>query len=76
MDIQKDFGTFDHLAIVKALRSKGLPDAYISLLYLLNANQSGTVNGSSIFPIQRGVKQGDTLNAILFNCILDLAFDE
>ena len=26
--------------------------------------------------MQRGVKQGGTLSAILFNCILDIAFDE
>ena len=33
------------------------------------------MNGSSIFPIQRGLKQGDTLSAILFNCLLYIAFD-
>ena len=33
------------------------------------------MNRSSEFKIQRGVKQGDPLSAILFNCILDTAFD-
>ena len=35
-----------------------------------------SVNGSSKFPIQRGVQQGDTPSAILVNCVLDVAFDE
>ena len=33
------------------------------------------MNHSSEFLIQKGVKQGDTLSAILFNCILDMTFD-
>ena len=33
------------------------------------------MNRSSAFLIQRGVKQGDTLSAIFFNCVLDTAFD-
>ena len=35
-----------------------------------------SVNGNSKFPIQRGVKQGNIISAILFNCVLDVAFDE
>ena len=38
-------------------------------------NQHGSVNGSSSFPILRGVKQGVILSAILFNCVLDIAFE-
>ena len=26
--------------------------------------------------MQRGVKQGDTISSILFNCVLDIAFEE
>ena len=37
--------------------------------------QTESANGSSSFSIKRGVKQGDILSAILFNCVLDLAFD-
>ena len=33
------------------------------------------MNGISVFPIQRGVNPDDTLSAILFNCILNIAFD-
>ena len=75
MDMRKAFDTIDHHALMQSLRSKGLPDAYISLLSMMYTNQKASANGSSKFPIQRGVKQGDTLSAILFNCVLDIAFD-
>ena len=65
----------DHRALMQALRSRNLPDEYVALLSLLYKSQKATVNHSSEFPIQRGVKQGDTLSAILFNCVLDMAFD-
>ena len=35
----------------------------------------GCVNGSRHFNILCGVKQGDVLSAILFNCTLDIAFE-
>ena len=49
---------------------------YVALLLMLYANQMASVNGSSKFQVQRGVKQGDILSAILFNCVLDVVFDE
>ena len=75
MDMRKAFDTIDHHALMQSLRSKGLPDAYISLLSVMYTNQKASANGSSTFPIQRDIKQRDTLSAILFNCILDIAFD-
>ena len=76
MDMRKAVDTIDHPAVIRALRSRGFPEAYVALLSMLYANQMASVNGSSNFPIQRGVKQGDILSAILFNCVLDVAFDE
>ena len=75
IDMRKIFDTIDHPTLVSALRSRELPDVYISLLSILYKNQKASVNGSSKFPIQKGFKQGDTLSAILFNCVLDFAFD-
>ena len=39
-------------------------------------HQTGSVNDSRQFNILRGVKQGDILSAILFHCILDIAFED
>ena len=75
MDMRKAFDTIDHIALMRALRSRGLPEKCVSLLSVLYSNQKASVNRSSEFKIKRGVKQGDPLSAILFNCILDTAFD-
>ena len=32
------------------------------------------MNGSREFSVGRGVKQGDVLSTLLFNCVLDIAF--
>ena len=37
-------------------------------------SQTGSVNGSYLFQIQRGVKQGDVLSSMLFNAGLESAF--
>ena len=56
------------------LRDHGIDESYISLLQLLYAGQTGSVNGSKSFSIERGIKQGDCLSAIIFNCVMDIAF--
>ena len=73
--MRKFFDTINHPSLIQALRSNGLPDEYVSLLFLLHANQPGTVNRNSAFPIQQGVKQCDSLSAMLFNCVSHTAFD-
>ena len=75
MDMRKAFDAIDHIALMRALRSRGLPEEYVSLLSVLYSNQKASVNRSSEFKIQRHVKQGDPLSVILFNCILDTTFD-
>ena len=72
--MRKAFDTVEHEKVIEALLHSGVPQEYCALLRLLYANQRGSVHGSKEFHIQRGVKQGDTLSAILFNCVLDLAF--
>ena len=76
MDMRKVFETIDHPALIRALRSRGLPEVYLTLLFLVYTNQMASINGSSNVSVQRGVKQGDTFSAILFNCVLDIVFDE
>ena len=78
IDMCKAFDTINHHALMQALRSRNLPDEYVALLLLLllYTNQKASVNHSSEFPIQRSVKQGYILRAMLFNCVLSTAFDE
>ena len=43
----------------------------MSVLY---KNQKGSIDGNQFFDIRRGVKQGDTLSAMLFNAAIEQAF--
>ena len=74
IDLRKAFDTVDHEALLHALQLHGIDEKYRVLLQVLYSNQYGCANGSRDFPILRGVKQGDVLSAILFNCVLDVAF--
>ena len=67
LDLRKAFDRIKFRPLFAALREQEVPEAYIQLLSALYANQKGCVNGSYLFSILRGVKQGDVLSAILFN---------
>ena len=75
IDMRKAFDTIEHGAIFQSLSDIGIDEGYITLLRLLYQNQTGSVNGSDSFDIDRGVKQGDVLSAVIFNCVLDMAFE-
>lgn len=66
----------DHYFVFKSLGYHGLEPSYILLLQVLYANQTGSIKESRSFSIQRGVKQGDILSSILFNCALDVVFED
>ena len=75
MDLRKTFDTVRHDGLFKALGYHGLQPPYIALLQCLYSHQTGSVGESEAFNILRGVKQGDVLSAIFFNCVLDIFFD-
>ena len=76
MLIKKTFDIIDHKALLHGLRDHGVAEPYIRLLGKLYTDQHASVNDSSTFPITRDVKQGDVLSAILFNCVLHIAFEK
>eukprot|EP00973_Karenia_brevis_P062155 8644362-Karenia_brevis.AAC.1 len=75
MDLRKAFDRIELNALFDGLRKHGLPDSYINLFKALYANQVGHVEGSAPFAIKRGVKQGDIVSPILFNCVIEVAFE-
>ena len=73
LDLRKAFDRVEHRALFEALNRCDLPDCYIALIEQLYSHQRGSANGIDAFQINRGVKQGDVLSSILFNCVLDHA---
>lgn len=45
------------------------------LIQVLYEGQTGEVNSSPYFNIEREVRQGHVLSTILFNCTLDIVFE-
>ena len=74
MDLRKVFDRIDHIAMFQALREQGVEDPEVALLLDLYAHQVGSANGSRVFDIQRGVKQGDVISSLLFNAALEFVF--
>lgn len=71
MDLRKVFDRVEHTALFKALENQGIRSCYIKLLQKIYEHQSGVIDGKVDFPITRGVRQGDVLSPLLFNCVLD-----
>ena len=74
LDLRKAFDRIQFRPLFAALRDLGVPESYIHLLGLLYNDQQGTVNGSTLFDILRGVKQSDVISSMLFNAGLETAF--
>ena len=73
LDISKAFDTIPHGAISPALRRAGVPRevaAAIDEMYK-GINTTLGVSGSPVINIKRGVKQGDPLSPLIFNCVMD-----
>ena len=46
----------------------------VALIATLYQSQLASVNESREFSVGRSVRQGDVMSSILFNCVIDMAF--
>ena len=79
LDVRKAFDTVSHATLFKAAERIGIPMPFIAYLRKLYSNSTTSlhVEGklSEPLPQNRGVKQGDPLSPLLFNCVIDWALD-
>ena len=74
LDLRKAFDRVLHQPLFDILRHQNVPDGYLQLVAVLYKGQKGSIDGKHLFDIQRRVKQGDTLSAMLFNAAIQEAF--
>ena len=79
LDVRKAFDTVSHATLLKAAIRMGIPMPFVAYLKNLYAGATTSlhVDGrlSEPLPKNRGVKQGDPLSPLLFNCVIDWALD-
>lgn len=72
LDISKAFDTIPHEAIMGALHSQGVDAHSIALIKDMYMDTCTKIDGvGDGVPLQRGVKQGDSLSPLLFNLVMD-----
>ncbi|KAG7311380.1 hypothetical protein JYU34_002422 [Plutella xylostella] len=77
IDFTKAFDSISHEYLQRSLLQQGIETKYIQLLGEIYSNGSARIKLESegpIFPLKRGVKQGDPVSPILFNCLLEETF--
>src|SRR6218665_924153 len=74
VDVAKAFDSVSHDTLRRALRRLGVPESLVDYVGYMYGHSSTVlvVNGRRSAPIVcgRGVRQGDPLSAILFNCVM------
>ena len=77
VDCEKAFDMVSHEELWKVLVRQGVPPNYVSLIKSLYSRQSARVMvgvESREFSVERGVKQGDPLSALLFLAVMQDMF--
>ena len=80
LDVAKAFDCVSHMSLARSLRRLGVPSPLVQYIATMYAYTSTVlkVGGRRSGPIRcgRGVRQGDPLSAILFNCVMDEVLSE
>jgi hypothetical protein len=77
VDYEKAFDSVEHNGIIDAMRAHGIQETYVETLASIYNKGTSVIkldHVSNRFPINRGVRQGDTLSPKLFNAGLEQIF--
>ena len=79
LDVSKAFDSVSHASLFLAAKRMGVPGPFVEYLRCLYSEAATRLqvgeNLSEPLAQNRGVKQGDPLSPILFNCIIDWAIE-
>jgi len=79
IDYTKAFDSVKHNSMMEALKKQGVQKIYIQIINEMYSKTKARVKTDRIgetFSVKKGVKQGDPLSAIIFNCVLEDVFRE
>ncbi|GFS15998.1 endonuclease-reverse transcriptase [Elysia marginata] len=78
IDYEKAFDSVEHFAIFDALRQININEKYVNILENIYQNATAKVHidnmESELFPIKRGVRQGDPISPKLFTAAIEMIF--
>lgn len=79
IDFRKAFDSVYHSKLWQALQEQGINTIYINILKTIYEQSKAYIvidGNKTTFEVRRGVKQGCPLSPILFNCLLNYAFNK
>lgn len=79
IDYTKAFDSVKHNSVISSLIEQGMEKEYIEIIIEIYKKLRARVKTDKVgetFQIKRGVKQGDPLSSLLFNCVLESVFRE
>ncbi len=77
IDFRKAFDTLEYRFLLNALKNQGVEPHLIDIIKQLHTNIKARIvtdKMENFFTVKRGVKQGDPLSPLLFNCALQEIF--
>lgn len=77
VDYSKAFDSLNQDFAIKALINQGVPLGYVKIIQKIYSNLKARIKTDKLgdyFNIQKGVKQGDPLSPLIFNCALEEVF--
>jgi len=77
IDYTKAFDSVKHESLIEALKKQGVGRGYIEIISEMYGKLRAKIKmdkKGELFEVKKGVRQGDPLSSMLFNCVLEEVF--